>query len=93
MPRGRSTFSKRQKEQARQQKQRDKAEGRNRRRQEKPEVNPDDEVRELQEQAEAQAAMFRIAPAQPSLVQPTADHEEAPAQPVSDGNAKPHEAN
>ncbi|HEV3206099.1 MAG TPA: hypothetical protein VGZ28_04045 [Terriglobales bacterium] len=60
MPRGRSTFTKRQKEQARQQKQRDKAERRNQRKQDKPEVSPDDEMRELREHAEAQAALFRI---------------------------------
>jgi hypothetical protein len=63
MPRGRSTFTKRKKEQARQQKQRDKAERRVQRRQEKPEggmVNSEDEMRELREHAEAQAALFRI---------------------------------
>ena len=91
MPRGRSTFNKRQKEQARQQKQRDKAERRNRRRQEKHEVSPDDEMRELREHAEAQAAMFRIGPGQPSLVQPRAEYGEVPDQ-VSAGNAKAHEA-
>ena len=64
MARGQSTFHKRQKEQARQQKQRDKAERRNQRKQEKPEgsveVSSDDEMRELREHAEAQAALFRI---------------------------------
>lgn len=61
MPRGRSTFNKRQKEQARQQKQRDKAERRNQRKQDdKPEISHDDEMRELREHAEAQAALFRI---------------------------------
>jgi|HubBroStandDraft_5_1064220.scaffolds.fasta_scaffold64805_2 hypothetical protein len=64
MPRGRSTFTKRKKEQARQQKQRDKAERRVQRKQEKPEgsvvVDSDDEMRELREHAEAQAALFRI---------------------------------
>jgi hypothetical protein len=59
MPRGRSTFNKRQKEQARQQKQRDKAERRNQRKQDKPEASAD-EMRELREHAEAQAALFRI---------------------------------
>jgi len=59
MPRGRSTFTKRQKEQARQQKQRDKAERRTQRKQEKPEGGTDD-MRELQEHAEAQAALFRL---------------------------------
>lgn len=62
MPRGRSTFSKRQKEQARQQKQRDKAERRNQRKLGQPEASPTDEMRELREHAEAQAAMFRIGP-------------------------------
>jgi hypothetical protein len=65
MPRGRSTFTKRQKEQARQQKQRDKAERRNQRKQEKAGVSPDDEMRELREHAEAQAALFQVSPAKP----------------------------
>jgi hypothetical protein len=59
MPRGRSTFTKRQKEQARQQKQRDKAERKNQRKQDKPEGSAD-EMRELQEHAEAQAALFNL---------------------------------
>jgi hypothetical protein len=60
MPRGRSTFNKRHKEQLRQQKQREKAERRTQRKQEeKPDVNPEDEMRELREHAEAQAALFR----------------------------------
>ena len=65
MPRGRSTFTKRQKEQARQQKQRDKAERKNQRKQEKPEGSAD-EMTELQEHAEAQAALFRIGSDEPS---------------------------
>jgi hypothetical protein len=65
MPRGRSTFTKRQKEQARQQKQRDKAERKNQRKQEKPEGSAD-EMRELQEHAAAQAALFRIGDDEPS---------------------------
>ena len=73
MPR-RSTFAKRQKEQARQQKQRDKAERRNRRKQQKPEVTRENEIFALREQAEAQAALFRIGPAQPSFIEPPADH-------------------
>ena len=60
MPRGRSTFTKRQKEQTRQQKQRDKAERRSQRKQEKPEGGVVDEMQELREHAEAQAALFRI---------------------------------
>ena len=60
MPRGRSTFTKRQKEQTRQQKQRDKAERRSQRKQDKPEGAVVDEMQELREHAEAQAALFRI---------------------------------
>jgi hypothetical protein len=59
MPRGRSTFNKRQKEQARQQKQRDKLERKSQRKQEGP-GNSIDETRELQEHAEAQAALFNV---------------------------------
>ena len=60
MPRGRSTFTKRQKEQTRQQKQRDKAERRVQRKEEKPEGVVVDEMQELREHAEAQAALFRV---------------------------------
>lgn len=60
MPRGRSTFSKRQKEQARQQHQRDKAERRSQRKEEKPELSADDEMRLLREHAEEQAALFHV---------------------------------
>jgi len=60
MPRGRSTFTKRQKEQTRQQRQRDKAERRNQRRQEKPVEGSVDEMAELREHAAAQAALFNI---------------------------------
>ena len=60
MPRGRSTFTKRQKEQTRQQKQREKAERRVQRKQDKPEGGVVDEMQELREHAEAQAALFRI---------------------------------
>ncbi len=60
MPRGRSTFNKRQKEQTRQQKQRDKAERRVQRKQDKPEGAVVDEMQELRALAEAQAALFRI---------------------------------
>jgi hypothetical protein len=73
MPRGRSTFTKRQKEQARQQKQRDKAERRSQRKQEKPEGSVD-EMRELQEHAAAQAALFNIGSDEPTAAEPsTAD--------------------
>jgi len=63
MPRGRSTFNKRQKEQARQQKQRDKNEKRTQKRQDQPEGGLAEQVDEMQEMralAEAQAALFRI---------------------------------
>ena len=59
MPRGSSTFNKRQKEQARQQRQRDKAERKNLRKneQEKGEV---DDISEMLEHAKAQAALFNV---------------------------------
>ena len=60
MPRGRSTFTKRQKEHARQQKQRDKAERRNQRKQEKTVPGSVDEMIELQGHAAAQSALFNI---------------------------------
>ncbi len=60
MPRGRSTFGKRQKEQTRQQKQRDKLERRNQRKQEKPAEGNVDEMAELREHAAAQAALFNL---------------------------------
>ena len=62
MPRGRSTFSKRQKEQVRQQKARDKAERRTQK-QDQPaggSLSEVDELREMREAAEAQAALFRL---------------------------------
>ncbi|HXU15074.1 MAG TPA: hypothetical protein VN708_08080 [Terriglobales bacterium] len=59
MPRGRSTFNKRQKEQARKQKQRDKAERKSLRKQEKQNT-PIDETSELMENAKAQAALFNF---------------------------------
>ncbi len=60
MPRGRSTFTKRQKEQTRQQRQRDKAERRVQRKQDKPETSGDLEMDELRAAAEAQRAMFHL---------------------------------
>ncbi len=60
MPRGRSTFTKRQKEQTRQQRQRDKAERRVQRKQDKPESSGDLEMDELRAAAEAQRAMFHM---------------------------------
>ena len=59
MPRGRSTFNKRQKEQARQQKQRDKAERRSQRKQDSP-AETGDEAAELRRHAEEQAALFNL---------------------------------
>jgi len=61
MPRGRSTFTKRQKEQARQQKQRDKNERRTQRKQDQPEgvvVDEAEELRQMREHAAEQAALF-----------------------------------
>ena len=60
MPRGRSTFTKRQKEHTRQQRQRDKAERRNQRKQEKAVVGSVDEMAELREHAAEQAALFNL---------------------------------
>ena len=59
MPRDRSTFNKRQKEQQRQQKQRDKAERRVQRKSEEPQT-AEDEMAELRRLAEEQAALFHI---------------------------------
>jgi hypothetical protein len=73
MPRGRSTFSKRQKEQKRQQKQREKAERKSQRKQEKPEGSAD-EMREMQQHAEAQAALFRIGSDEASTPEPSPPH-------------------
>jgi len=60
MPRGRSTFTKRQKEQTRQQRQRDKAERRNERKQERVVAGSPDEMAELREHAAEQAALFNL---------------------------------
>jgi len=60
MPRGRSTLTKRQKEHSRQQKQRDKAERRNQRKQEKAVAGSVDEMAELREHAAEQAALFNL---------------------------------
>jgi hypothetical protein len=60
MPRGRSTFTKRQKEQTRQQRQREKEERRNQRKQEKPAEGGIDDMAELREHAAAQAALFNL---------------------------------
>lgn len=60
MPKGRSTFNKRQKEQARQQKQRDKALRRTERKETKPEGGPADDMNDLHQHAAEQAALFRV---------------------------------
>jgi len=59
MPRGRSTFNKRQKEQVRQQKQRDKAERKIQRKQDAP-TDSSDELAEMRRHAEEQAALFNL---------------------------------
>ena len=73
MPTGRSTFTKRQKEHTRQQRQRDKAERRNQRRQEKPAEGSVDEMAELREHAAAQAALFNIGVEETEADQSTPD--------------------
>jgi hypothetical protein len=60
MPKGRSTFTKRQKEHTRQQRQRDKAERRKERKQVKPADGGVDEMAELHEHAAEQAALFDL---------------------------------
>jgi hypothetical protein len=60
MPKGRSTFTKRQKEHTRQQRQRDKAERRNQRKHEKAVAGSADEMAELREHAAEQAALFNV---------------------------------
>ena len=60
MPRGRSTFTKRQKEHTRQQRQRDKAERRNQRKQENTVPGSTDEMSELRKHAAEQAALFNV---------------------------------
>ena len=60
MPRGRSTFAKRQKEQLRQQKQRDKAERRLQRKEEKSVEGSADDLAELHQHAAEQAALFNV---------------------------------
>jgi hypothetical protein len=75
MPRGRSTFNKRQKEQTRQQKQREKVERRTQRKQEeKPEGAVVDEMLELREHAAAQAALFRVGSDEPDVVEEPTPH-------------------
>ena len=68
MPRGRSSFTKRLKEQARQQKQREKAERRTQRRQERSDM-PSEDMDNLSQHAESQAALFRVEPGQSDLTE------------------------
>jgi uncharacterized LabA/DUF88 family protein len=60
MPRGRSTFNKRQKEQQRQQKQRDKAERKSLRKAARDQEGAIDEMEELRKNAADQAALFQV---------------------------------
>jgi hypothetical protein len=60
MPKGRSTFTKRQKEHTRQQRQRDKAERRNQRKQDKAVPGSVDDMTEMREHAAEQAALFNL---------------------------------
>ena len=60
MPTGRSTFTKRQKEHTRQQRQRDKVERRNQRKQEETVAGTIDEMAELRKHAAEQAALFNL---------------------------------
>jgi hypothetical protein len=75
MPRGRSTFTKRQKEHTRQQRQRDKAERRNQRKQEETVAGSVDEMAELRKHAAEQAALFNLgAEDEDTAQQSTGDH-------------------
>lgn len=67
MPRGRSTFTKHQKEHTRQQRQRDKAERRNQRKQEKALAGSVDEMAELRRHAAERAALFSLGEDDPEL--------------------------
>ena len=74
MPRGRSTFTKRQKEQTRQQRQRDKAERKNQRKEENISGTVD-EMAELRKHAEEQAALFNLGAEDAAAAEEsTADH-------------------
>ena len=64
MPTGRSTFTKRQKENTRQQRQRDKAERRNQRKEEKAIAGSADEMAQMRAHAAEQAALFDLGPEQ-----------------------------
>ena len=71
MPRGRSTFTKRQKEHTRQQRQRDKAERRNQRKQEEPVAGSVDEMAELRKHAAEQAALFNLGAGDEDTAEPS----------------------
>ena len=73
MPRGRSTFTKRQKEHARQQRQRDKAERRNQRKQEEAVAGSVDEMAELRKHAAEQAALFNLGAEEADRAQQNSD--------------------
>ena len=60
MPRGQSTFNKRQKERQRQQRHRDKAERKSLREEARGQEGSTDEMEELRRNAEEQAASFRV---------------------------------
>jgi len=71
MPRGRSTFTKRQKEHTRQQRQRDKEERRNQRKQEETVAGTIDEMAELSKHAAEQAALFNLGPGDEDAAEPS----------------------
>ncbi|HEV2400880.1 MAG TPA: hypothetical protein VGS27_28360 [Candidatus Sulfotelmatobacter sp.] len=71
MPRGRSTFTKRQKEHTRQQRQRDKAERRNQRKQEESVPGTIDEMAELRKHAAEQAALFNLGAEEADSAEPS----------------------
>ena len=75
MPRGRSTFTKRQKEHTRQQRQRDKMERRNQRKQEKAVAGSVDDMAEMRAHAAEQAELFNVGTEDAgSAEEPTRDH-------------------
>ena len=71
MPTGRSTFTKRQKEHTRQQRQRDKAERRSQRKQEEAVAGSVDEMAELRKHAAEQAALFNLGAADEDTAEPS----------------------
>ena len=71
MPRGRSTFTKRQKEHTRQQRQRDKAERKNQQKQEESVAGSVDEMAELRKHAAEQAALFNLGAGDEDTAEPS----------------------